>query len=129
MDSLLKSIPVSAPSDLSSDDPIRSQLASQTATARVPRSASSRPDRKQPARVPDQKRPVPAHSSSRSSSFQLASDRPARGFLGGPVLQSSKPKGNSNSENMNRIWLIVKNETLKPNLYDESHRIIDQNLR
>ncbi|KAF3496912.1 hypothetical protein DY000_02052776 [Brassica cretica] len=46
----------------------------------------------------------------------LASDRQARGFLGGPVLQSSKPKGNSNSENMNRIWLIVKNETLKPNL-------------
>uniref|UniRef100_A0A0D3ARG4 VQ domain-containing protein n=1 Tax=Brassica oleracea var. oleracea TaxID=109376 RepID=A0A0D3ARG4_BRAOL len=28
----------------------------------------------------------------RSSSFQLASDRPARGSLGGPVLQSSKPK-------------------------------------
>ncbi|KAF3513477.1 hypothetical protein F2Q69_00008376 [Brassica cretica] len=94
-------IPVSAPSDLSSDDPIRSQLASRTTTARVPRSDASRSSSRLNTR-PFQLIParVPAHSSSRSSSFQLASDRPARGSLGGPVLQSSKPKGNSNSENM-----------------------------
>ncbi|KAF3553251.1 hypothetical protein F2Q69_00015034 [Brassica cretica] len=79
---------------------IRSQLTSWTATARVP----------------DQTRSVPARASARvrSSSFQLAFQLfparvpPARGSLGGPVLQSSKPKGNSNSENMNRIWLFCK---------------------
>ncbi|KAF3487345.1 hypothetical protein F2Q69_00052180 [Brassica cretica] len=65
------------------------------------------PIRRVPFQLAPQHASVLARSSSRSSLFQLAS-RPARGSLGGPVLQSSKPKGNSNSENMNRIWLFCK---------------------
>ncbi|WZZ33502.1 hypothetical protein YC2023_016903 [Brassica napus] len=114
-----------SPSDLSSDDPIRSQLASQTATARVPRSASSRPDRKQPARVPDQTHPVPAHSSSRSSSFQLAADRQARGFLGGPVLQSSKPKGESHVLHLALTVVLAATAQVDGNIiFDDSYYVL-----
>ncbi|KAF2541739.1 hypothetical protein F2Q68_00031855 [Brassica cretica] len=72
---------------------IYSQLASRTATA--------------PVRDPIGKRHLAPHHASRSSLFQLASDRPARGSLGGPVLQSSKPKGNTNSENMKSNLVVL----------------------
>ncbi|WZZ44706.1 hypothetical protein YC2023_040965 [Brassica napus] len=49
------------------------------------------PIRRVPFQLAPQHASVLARSSSRSSLFQLAS-RPARGSLGGPVLQSSKPK-------------------------------------
>ncbi|KAF3526948.1 hypothetical protein F2Q69_00049715 [Brassica cretica] len=49
------------------------------------------PIRSVPFQLAPQNASVLARSSSRSSLFQLAS-RPARGALGGPVLQSSKPK-------------------------------------
>ncbi|KAF3531078.1 hypothetical protein DY000_02042046 [Brassica cretica] len=82
-------------------------------SAYIPDSYSSRsrsdafPIRRVPFQLAPQHASVLARSSSRSSLFQLVS-RPARGSLGGPVLQSSKPKGNSNFENMNRIWLFCK---------------------
>ncbi|KAF3565764.1 hypothetical protein DY000_02017032 [Brassica cretica] len=58
-----------------------------------------------------------AHASARDRSssfqlaFQLASDRPARGSLGGPVLQSSKPKEshvrNGIESNQIVVWLVL----------------------